>query len=241
MGNDPPGRRRIRSFVRREGRMTPAQRAALDGLWQNYGVAYSQALLSLADIFGRNAPVIIDIGSGAGTFTFQHARRHPENNYIAIEVHRPGVGRLLRDIHKSGLKNIRIINHDAVEVLEHQIASNTIDEITIFFPDPWPKKRHHKRRLIQPPFLQTLKSALKSNGRLFIATDWPDYAAHIMALCDHDPELINLAGRGNPAPRPKWRLLTAYENRGLKLKHEVKDFYYAKSHGRPQMPSVPGE
>ena len=228
MNNTSPDFRRIRSFVRREGRVTPAQRSALEELWPCYGIDYSEELLSPPEVFGRIAPVVIDVGSGSGDFTLQHAGLHPENDYIAIEVYRPGIGRLLQNVHKAGLRNVRIINHDAVDVFRDQIAPNTVDEIVIFFPDPWPKKRHHKRRLIQHPFIQSVKAALKSHGILFIATDWHEYAGHILRLCDNDPELINLAGRGNVAPPPKWRASTKYETRGLHLRHEIENLYYAK-------------
>jgi len=219
--------RKIRSFVKREGRITAAQQHALDTLWQGYGIPYSDKTLSFTQIFGRHAPVIIDIGVGNGDSTFHHARQHPENNYIALEVHRPGVGRLLQKLDQYQLNHVRIINHDALDVFEHQIPENSVDEIFIFFADPWPKKRHHKRRLIQPTFIQLIKTSLKTNGRLFIATDWEDYAEHIIAVCDQDPELINLAGAGKSMPRPKWRLLTKYEQRGLNLDHIVRDFCYA--------------
>ena len=220
-------RRTIRSYVRREGRITAAQQEALASCWDRFGINFSKRQLEPTRIFGRDVPVVLDIGCGNGDTTLALAGAHPENNYLAVEVHRPGIGNLLRKIVMNGLVNIRVIGHDIFEVLEHQVPDSSLEQVMIFFPDPWPKKRHHKRRLISPLFLDILIPRLRQNARLFIATDWKDYADHILAVCDHDPRLINLAGKGNTAPRPRWRPQTRFEQRGIRLEHEVWDYVYA--------------
>jgi len=227
MNPDNQHRRSIRSYVRREGRITPAQQAALISHLGNFGVNFSNEILDLEKLFGRYAPTILDIGCGTGDTTIELAKAHPENNYLAVEVHRPGIGNLLKEIVKHGLFNIRVINHDIFEVIEYQVQTNCLEQILILFPDPWPKKRHHKRRLITPPFLDLLITRLRQNARLFIATDWQDYADQILDVCDSDNRLTNLAGKGHAAPRPYWRKHTRFEQRGLRLKHEVWDFVYA--------------
>jgi tRNA (guanine-N7-)-methyltransferase len=216
----------IRSFVKRDGRMTKSQRHALDHYWVKHGIEYNKELIKLDELFSRRAPVIMDIGVGTGDTTLSHAQSHPQNNYLAIEVHRPGIGQLLNQIEKHKLSNIKIINHDVIDVLEKQIPEQSISQIFIFFPDPWPKKRHHKRRLINTPLLALIKKKMTLNGRLHIATDWENYADHIQQLLNEDPELINLAGNNNMAPRPYWRINTRYESRGIRLEHDVWDFCY---------------
>jgi len=168
----------VRSFVRREGRLTRSQRKALDKNWVKYGVEFKHDGLDLDRLFNRNSPKILDIGSGNGDSTIIMASNNPENDYLAVEVHKPGIGRLLRQIHSNHLKNIRIINHDVIEVIEFQLLNNSLDSVFIFFPDPWPKKRHHKRRLIDKSFLERLSKKLKRNARVFLATDWENYAAN---------------------------------------------------------------
>lgn len=220
-------KRTIRSFVKRDSRLTKSQQLALDNYWSKYGIDFSSDLLDFKKLFNRHAPVIMDIGVGTGDTTFFHAQKHPENNYLAIEVHKPGIGRLLNSIESKNLNNIKIINHDVVDVLTEQIPDHSLSQIFIFFPDPWPKKRHHKRRLINNKLLELIKKKITGNGRLHIATDWENYAEHIQQLCDEDPELLSLTGNKQSAPRPDWRTKTRYESRGIRLDHNVWDFCYA--------------
>ncbi len=226
MNQTPIKKRTIRSFVRRDSRLTKAQLHALENYWDQHGVEYDDSTLNLDNLFKRKAPLILDIGVGTGDATLHHAKAHPENNYLAIEVHRPGIGHLLNQIEINKLTNIKVISHDVIDVLKNQIPENSISQAFIFFPDPWPKKRHHKRRLINEQLVTLIKQCIKDNGRLHIATDWYDYADHIQLLLNDDPELINLAGKENTAPRPDWRIKTRFELRGLKLGHSVCDFCY---------------
>ena len=184
---------------------------------------------NLEQIFGRSAPKVFDIGAGMGDTSIGLASAHPENDYLAVEVHQPGVGSLLRQAKAQNTGNIRIICNDVIEVLTHQITDRIFDHVYIFFPDPWPKKRHHKRRLISSEFLTLLTPKLKTHGRIFIATDWQELAEHVIAVCDNHCGLINLAGRGYTAPRPIWRPLTKFEQRSKKLQHPVYDFVYCLS------------
>jgi len=217
----------VRSFVRRGGRITRSQKNALDKYWDKYGVAFKHDELDLDRLFNRNSPKILDIGSGNGDSTIIMASNNPENDYLAVEVHKPGIGRLLRQIHSDHLKNIRIINHDVIEVIEFQLLNNSLDSVFIFFPDPWPKKRHHKRRLIDKSFLERLSKKLKRNARVFLATDWENYAANIRESIENTPGFINLSGKYQYAPRPYWRPLTKFENRGKKLQHQVRELVFA--------------
>lgn len=219
--------RTIRSFVKRDSRLTKSQQHALENYWDKFGIEFTPQVIDLEQQFKRNAPIIMDIGVGTGDTTFFHAQNHPENNYLAIEVHKPGIGRLLNNIETNQLNNIRVISHDVVDVLKEQIPNRSISQIFIFFPDPWPKKKHHKRRLINKNLMSLLKKKMTLNGRLHIATDWEDYAEHIQALLIEDTELINLAGVEQSAPRPQWRIQTRYESRGIRLEHNVWDFCYA--------------
>jgi tRNA (guanine-N7-)-methyltransferase len=217
----------IRSFVLRQGRVSNAQRRAVDTLLSVYGIAYAPGALDLEQVFGRRAPTILEIGFGMGETTARIAQEHPENNYLAIEVHTPGVGSLLKQIAESELENLRLIQHDAVEVLEHMIAGATLAGAHIFFPDPWPKKRHHKRRLIQPGFVSLLASRLAPGAYVHAATDWQEYAERILAVFPGEPSLANTAP--GFAPRPDYRPLTKFESRGLKLGHGVWDIIFRKT------------
>ena len=216
----------IRSYVLRQGRITPAQQRARDELLPRYGIAYAREPIDLERIFARTALKILEVGFGMGETTAQIAVQHPENDYLGIEVHAPGVGSLLNRIAGLGLANVRVIQHDAVEVLEHMLAPQSLDGAHIFFPDPWPKKRHHKRRLIQPPFAQLIATRLKPGAYLHVATDWEDYAQQILEVLSAVPLLENTAG--GFAPRPDYRPLTKFENRGLKLGHGVWDIVFRR-------------
>jgi tRNA (guanine-N7-)-methyltransferase len=191
-----------------------------------YGVPYVAAPLDLAGVFGRTAPKILEIGFGMGETTAHMAAEHPENDYLGIEVHTPGVGNLLQLIEAAGLTNVRIIQHDAVQVLENMIAPLSLDGAHVFFPDPWPKKRHHKRRLLQPPLVALLASRLKPGAYLHTATDWEEYAEQMLAVLAAEPLLDN-TGAGY-APRPDYRPLTKFEQRGLKLGHAVRDLVFRR-------------
>lgn len=221
-----PPRRTIRSYVLRQGRVTGAQQRACDELLPRFGIPYSREPLDLDRAFGRASPKILEIGFGMGETTARIAADHPQNDYLGIEVHTPGVGSLLKRAAELGLTHIRVIQHDAVEVVERMIPPGSLDGAHIFFPDPWPKKRHHKRRLIQPPFIRLLASRMKPGATLHVATDWEDYAQQIMEVLSGEPSLENTAG--GYAPRPESRPLTKFESRGLKLGHSVWDILFRR-------------
>lgn len=216
----------IRSYVLRQGRVSAAQRRALDTLTPRFAIPYAARLLDLDAVFGRAAPKILEIGFGMGETTAAIARAHPQNDYLAIEVHSPGVGSLLKQIGEMSLANVRIIQHDAVEVLREMIPDNGLDGVHIFFPDPWHKKRHHKRRLIQPPFAALLARKLRPGGYLHAATDWHDYAEQMLAVLRAEPLLQN--STVDYAPRPAYRSLTKFEQRGLRLGHAVHDVVFLR-------------
>lgn len=222
----PEHLRRIRSFVRREGRLTDAQSSAIENGWSRWGVDYAPGLADWDAVFGRKAPRFLEIGFGMGGATAEIARNHPGNDYLGIEVHRPGVGNLLKLIEQDALTNLRIMSHDAVDVVNEMIAADSLDGILIFFPDPWHKKRHHKRRLIQPQFVRMLASRLKPGGTLHCATDWENYAEQMLEVLSAEPILENTAT--DYAERPVYRPLTKFENRGLKLGHGVWDLVFRK-------------
>ncbi len=220
------GRRSIRSFVLRAGRMGSGQIRALAELGPKFLLPYRPELLDLATAFGREAPKILEIGFGMGDSTAQIAATHPNNDYLGIEVHTPGVGALLKRIGEQSLGNLRLIQHDAVEVLEHMIPDASLDGAHIFFPDPWHKKRHHKRRLIQPAFVSLLVRKLKPDAYLHLATDWQDYAEQMLAVLSAEPGLANTAQ--GYAPKPDYRPLTKFEHRGLRLGHGVWDLVFIR-------------
>ena len=218
-------KRAVRSFVMRAGRVTDAQRRALVDLWPRFGVSYGPAALDLATLFGRAAPCTLEIGFGNGEHLAARAQAEPERNFLGVEVHPPGIGHLLRCAEAANLGNIRVIDHDAVEVLRDQIAPGALDEIQILFPDPWPKKRHHKRRLIQPEFAVLAATRLRTGGWLRLATDWAPYAEHMRLVLDACPMLKPLAA-GEPFDQPAGRAATRFERRGLRLGHQVADLAY---------------
>jgi tRNA (guanine-N7-)-methyltransferase len=222
-----PQRRPVRSFVLRQSRMSPAQKRAFDALMPNYGIPFATFPLDFDRVFGRRAPRVLEIGFGMGETTARIAAQHPEIDYLGSEVHTPGVGSLLRRVAALELSNVRVVQHDAVEVLEHMIAPGSLDGAHIFFPDPWPKKRHHKRRLIQPPFVALLVSRIKAGAYVHVATDWQDYAQQIMKVLSDNPLLVNTSD--GFAPRPAYRPLTKFENRGLKLGHSVWDVVFRRA------------
>jgi tRNA (guanine-N7-)-methyltransferase len=224
---DPATQHRpIRSYVLRQSRLSNAQRRACAALLPRYGVPYRATPLDLDAVFGRAGAKILEIGFGMGETTARIAAAHPENDYLGVEVHTPGVGSLLQLIEAGGLTNVRIVQHDAAEVLEHMIAPASLDAIHVFFPDPWPKKRHHKRRLLQPAMVTLLASRLKPAGRLHAATDWEEYAQQILDVCAQEPLLENTT-KGY-APRPEYRPLTKFEQRGLELGHAVRDVVFRR-------------
>jgi tRNA (guanine-N7-)-methyltransferase len=218
--------RTIRSFVTRAGRLTDAQERALAELWPKYGVAFEPQLLDFDILFGRRAPRVIEIGFGNGDHLAALAAAHPERDYLGVEVHRPGVGRLLLGIEKRALTNLRIVCHDAVAVLEQQIPLRSLDEVLILFPDPWPKKRHHKRRLIQTPFVAALADRMKTGGVMRLATDWQPYALQMLEVLDAAAALANMAEDARFMPRPAQRARTRFELRGERLGHAVWDLAY---------------
>jgi len=221
--------RPIRSFVRREGRITKAQERALTELWPRYGVDAGDAPLDFRALFGRAAPVHVEIGFGNGDVLAAMAARHPEYDYLGIEVHRPGIGALLRRLEAAGLGNARVMRADAKEVLARNIPDAALSAVNIFFPDPWPKKRHHKRRLIQPEFAELVRRKLQPGGMLHLATDWRDYAEQMLDVLSQTPGFENTAGAGAFAPRPEERPLTKFEQRGKRLGHEVYDLSFRRS------------
>lgn len=210
----------------RQGRVTPAQRRALETLFPRYGIEFKSEFLDPVALFGRKAPLVLEIGSGMGESTVTIAQTHPETDFIAIEVHGPGVGSLLNRIEAERLANLRVLRHDAAEVLEHMIPDAALAGIHMFFPDPWPKKRHHKRRLVQPGFASLAARKLAPGAYLHAATDWPDYAAHMLAVLSAEPLLQNTAA--GYAPRPAMRPQTKFERRGLKLGHPVFDLFFLR-------------
>ncbi len=219
-------RRGIKSFVIRQGRMTKGQQRAYELLWPQYGVPFAPEVLNLPALFGNDRPVWLEIGFGMGHSLAQMAQNRPDENFFGIEVHKPGVGALLMEVEKRALTNVRISNHDAVEVLQRQIPPHSLQGVMIFFPDPWHKKRHHKRRLIQPPFVELLISRMRPGALLYLATDWEDYAQQMLEVCESFTTLENLAGTGQFHPRPDWRPLTKFEQRGQRLGHGVWDLLY---------------
>ncbi|MBU2677102.1 MAG: tRNA (guanosine(46)-N7)-methyltransferase TrmB [Gammaproteobacteria bacterium] len=224
------GRRRtIRSFVRRTGRLTASQQRALKELWPEFGVDTGPELLDFDALFGRSAPVVLEIGFGNGDTLVQQAAENAHLNFLGIEVHEPGVGHCLLKAHDAGLSNLRLIKHDAVEVLQHQIPKASLGRVNIYFPDPWPKKRHHKRRMIQPEFLQLINSRLGVDGALHIATDWANYAEHIDDVFSQSDLFSCAEQQEHDGSRPLDRPRTKFEQRGLRKGHRIWDWRYKKA------------
>jgi tRNA (guanine-N7-)-methyltransferase len=221
--------RAIRSFVTRSGRITPAQERALEELWPHYGIEPGVSPLNLDTVYGRSARRVAEIGFGNGDNLLSLAASRPTEDFLGVEVHRPGVGRLLLQLAERGLANVKVVCQDAVELLERNLTSQCLDEILILFPDPWPKKRHHKRRLVQPAFVALLADRLKDGGRLRLATDWEPYAAEMLTTLLAEPRLRNAAADGGFIPRPAERSPTRFELRGERLGHTVWDLEFQRA------------
>lgn len=220
--------RTIHSFVKREGRLTQGQQQAIDKLWPEFGVNFSPMPLIFSELFNRDAEVILEIGFGNGDSLWQMAQTQPEKNYMGIEVHRPGVGHLLRLVESSECKNIRVSNHDAIDVLEKQIADMSIDRLQLFFPDPWHKRKHNKRRIVQEKFIAQVARILKPGGVFHLATDWEHYAKHMLKTLNQSPLFTNLSLDHRFVPKPEDRPVTKFEQRGHKLGHGVWDLQFQK-------------
>jgi tRNA (guanine-N7-)-methyltransferase len=222
-------KRNIRSFVLRKGRLTTAQQHALDELWPHYGIENRETVLDFDDYFDRQAEVIVEIGFGNGESTWRMALQEPEVNFIGIEVHEPGVGQLLMALEEHEIENVRVVCEDAVPFIQNRIPEQSLAGVRIYFADPWPKKRHHKRRLIQPGFVELLARRIASGGILHLATDWQPYADHMLEVMQASPDFINLSPTDDYCETPDWRPYTKYEKRGERLGHEVRDLLYQRT------------
>ena len=223
------GHRQIRSFVLRQGRFSPAQQRAFEVQWSRFGIDYTGQPRDFDSVFGRSAPRVLEIGFGNGEALRFAGQNDKDRDLIGIEVHAPGVGRLLNALAADDADNVKVYHHDAVEVLTHEVADGSLDEIRIYFPDPWHKKRHNKRRLLQPAFAALLVKKLAAGGRLHLATDWQDYAEQMWDVLDATDGIVNRAGERGSVPRPDWRPQTHFETRGQKLGHGVWDLLYDRS------------
>lgn len=220
--------RRIRSFVLREGRMTPAQERAFETHWARFGIDYTGKAQDFDAHFGRHAPRVLEIGFGNGEALAWASEHDLARDYLGVEVHGPGVGRLMNALAARNASNVRLYKHDAVEVLQDEIPSSSLSEVRIWFPDPWHKKRHNKRRIVQPEFVALLATRVASGGLLHLATDWEPYAQHMLDVMEAAPEWCNDVAPGSYADKPAWRIETHFERRGLKLGHGVWDLLYRK-------------
>ncbi len=229
MSEHSPHQRRIRSFVKREGRLTPGQQRAIDALWSSFGIDLIPKKLDLFTLFANDHPTTLEIGFGNGESMIMMAKAEPDRNFIGIEVHRPGVGRLLHRIAEESLTNIRVINDDAVLVLQQMIPDDALDRVQLFFPDPWHKKRHHKRRIVSEMWAQQIRQKLKIGGILHMATDWENYAEQMLEVMTHSTGYKNLSTQGSYIPRPSERPLTKFEARGHRLGHGVWDLMFTRS------------
>jgi tRNA (guanine-N7-)-methyltransferase len=221
--------RKVRSFVKREGRLTKGQAAAIEKCWPSMGLEHSQGLLDFSQVFGNDNDVVLEIGFGMGKSLVEMAKNAPNLNFIGIEVHRPGVGACLMEADEAGLTNLRVFEHDAVEVLADCIADGSLITMQLFFPDPWHKKRHHKRRIVQPEFVESLRQKLKIGGVFHMATDWENYAEHMLEVMTAAPGYENISETQDYVPRPDNRPLTKFEQRGHRLGHGVWDLMFKRS------------
>ncbi|WDT86414.1 tRNA (guanosine(46)-N7)-methyltransferase TrmB [Alteromonas sp. 009811495] len=220
---------KVKSYVKREGRLTKGQEKALADYWPTMGIDYADAPLSLSDVFGRTAPVVVEIGFGMGKSLVEMAAASPDKDFIGIEVHRPGVGACLSDAGDQGVENLRVMEHDAVEVLKNMIPDASLSRLQLFFPDPWHKKRHHKRRIVQSEFAELVRTKLAIGGCFHMATDWEAYAEHMAEVMNNAPGYTNTAEEGDYVPRPEYRPITKFETRGQKLGHGVWDLIYERT------------
>ncbi len=229
MTESPTGSHRpIRSFVLRQGRMTEAQQRAFETLWPRYGLTLGETELNLPALFGNDHPMTLEIGFGNGEALAQQALRHPERNFLGVEVHSPGVGHLMIRLAQQESDNVRILQCDAMQLLRHHLPAGSLAAVLLFFPDPWHKKRHHKRRIVQPEFADRVYRALVPGGLLHMATDWEDYAGQMLRVLSEHPGFDNMAGRGGYSPRPEDRPLTKFEQRGQRLGHGVWDLLFER-------------
>jgi tRNA (guanine-N7-)-methyltransferase len=212
----------------RQGRLTKAQQNALDRHWQDYGLDYAEQVLCFDRLFANNHEVVVEIGFGNGESLLQQAINQPQYNFLGVEVHGPGVGHLIHHAHVKGIQNLKVIRYDAVEVLKHQIADNSVARVQLFFPDPWHKKRHHKRRIISPEFIRLIHQKLTAGGLFHMATDWRDYAMQMLEQMDSAAGFYNTSGKGHFSSSKAARCETKFERRGLKLGHSVWDLIYEK-------------
>ncbi len=223
-----PTKRTIRSFVRRTGRQTPSQQKALQELWPNAGIEYSNEQLDFAAVFGRAADTVMEIGFGNGDTLVQQAAENPHKNYLGVEVHEPGVGHCLLKARDAGIGNLRLIMHDAIDVFSDQIPCESLARVNLYFPDPWPKKRHHKRRIVQHDFLNLVADRLRGGGSLNIATDWADYAEHIDEILSQSDRFTCSERRVHDGEQPLDRPRTKFEQRGLRKGHQICDWCFVK-------------
>lgn len=219
---------KVKSFVKREGRLTKAQARAIANNWPSMGLEHQQQRYNLPAIFGRSAPVVLEIGFGMGKSLVAMAAAEPDKDFIGIEVHRPGVGACLADAEAAGLTNLRVIEYDAVEILKDCIPDNSLSRVQLYFPDPWHKKRHHKRRIVQPEFVARLRSKLAQGGVFHMATDWENYAEHMLEVMQQADGFSNQSASNDYVPRPDYRPLTKFEQRGHRLGHGVWDLMFER-------------
>ena len=229
--DDTVPRRTIRSFVRRAGRITPSQERALNELWPDYGVEYAESLIDFDTLFKRTAPVVLEIGFGNGESLVELAATSPDLDFLGIEVHEPGVGHCLLKAEEAGIRNLKVIAHDAIEVLKNQVPAGSLARVNLYFPDPWPKKRHHKRRIVQPEFVNLIADRLADGGTLNVATDWANYAEHIDEILSQSDRFTCTERRDHEGDQPFERPQTKFERRGLRKGHGISDRCFKKTLG----------
>ena len=229
--DDTVPRRTIRSFVRRAGRITPSQERALNELWPDYGVEYAESLIDFDTLFKRTAPVVLEIGFGNGESLVELAATSPDLDFLGIEVHEPGVGHCLLKAEEAGIRNLKVVAHDAIEVLKNQVPAGSLARVNLYFPDPWPKKRHHKRRIVQPEFVNLIADRLADGGTLNVATDWANYAEHIDEILFQSDRFTCTERRDHEGDQPFERPQTKFERRGLRKGHGISDRCFKKTMG----------